>query len=365
MTAGRLVPEKQFPKLVQAFGQIADQVPDWRLRICGEGGQRNEIIRQIRQSDLWDRVELPGAVPDMMTEWPRASVVALTSNAEGYPLVLQEAMAAGVPAVSFDSPSGPREIIEHEVNGLLVGTPVDRRHGRGTAPGRHRHRPAPTPRSRGRAHQPRLGLRHPGRALGRDLRRRACPARPPGSPGGPRHHGAAARRPRPDGGHRRHRRHSRAGTPRHPGARCVRRRRDRSHLARHARPRAPGADRDRADDGTRRVPRGAGGHRCAGVPLAPGPGRERLARAPRHRRRPRHRPARRPDLAGAPRTLAHDRRPSRPDGPGVRGRDPVLGDLPRRGAGGAAAEPVRRPDPPRGRPRSRRRSTGSPSRPCR
>ncbi|MGA8257650.1 MAG: glycosyltransferase family 4 protein, partial [Nocardioides sp.] len=121
MTAGRLVPEKQFPKLVDAFGQIADQVPEWRLRICGEGPQRLELVRQIRKWDLWDRVELPGSLPDMAAEWPKASIAALTSRAEGFPLVVQEAMAAGVPVASFDCPSGPREIIEHETNGLLVG----------------------------------------------------------------------------------------------------------------------------------------------------------------------------------------------------------------------------------------------------
>lgn len=121
MTAGRLVPEKQFPKLVDAFGQVADQIPDWRLRICGEGPQRLDLQRQVRKWDLWDRVELPGRVTDMTAQWPQASVVALTSRTEGFPLVLQEAMAAGVPAVSFDCPSGPREIIEHGVNGLLVG----------------------------------------------------------------------------------------------------------------------------------------------------------------------------------------------------------------------------------------------------
>ncbi|WP_232678910.1 stealth conserved region 3 domain-containing protein [Nocardioides sp. R-C-SC26] len=121
MSAGRLVPEKQFPKLVDAFGQIAHSIPQWRLRICGEGPQRLELVRQIRKWDLWDRVELPGAVPDMTAMWPQASVVALTSRAEGFPLVVQEAMAAGVPVVSFDCPSGPREIIDHEANGLLVG----------------------------------------------------------------------------------------------------------------------------------------------------------------------------------------------------------------------------------------------------
>ncbi len=120
MAAGRLVPEKQLVKLIEAFALIAGELPDWRLRICGDGPNRIELARQVRKRDLWDRVELPGSLPDLAAEWPKASIAALSSRTEGYPLVLQEAMAAGVPAVSFDCPSGPREIIDHEVNGLLV-----------------------------------------------------------------------------------------------------------------------------------------------------------------------------------------------------------------------------------------------------
>ena len=120
MAAGRLVPEKQLVKLIEAFSRVSHELPEWRLRICGDGPSRGELARQVRKRDLWDRVELPGSLPDMAAEWPKASVAALSSRAEGYPLVLQEAMAAGVPAVSFDCPSGPREIIDHDVNGLLV-----------------------------------------------------------------------------------------------------------------------------------------------------------------------------------------------------------------------------------------------------
>lgn len=120
LSAGRLVMEKQFGRLVQAFGEVADRLPDWRLRILGDGPARPEIRRQVRKLGLHDRVELPGSTTDMAGEWARASIAALTSRAEGFPLVVQEAMAAGVPVASFDSPSGPREIIRHEVNGLLV-----------------------------------------------------------------------------------------------------------------------------------------------------------------------------------------------------------------------------------------------------
>ncbi len=121
MTAGRIVPEKQVAKLVQAFGEIADQVPDWRLRVWGEGSQRGEVLRQVRKWGLYDRVELPGTTDQMPAEWAKASICALASRTEGLPLAAQEAMAAGVPVVSFDAASGPREVVEHERTGLLVG----------------------------------------------------------------------------------------------------------------------------------------------------------------------------------------------------------------------------------------------------
>jgi len=120
VAAGRLVGEKQFPRLVQAFGAITDQIPDWRLRILGDGQLRAELLRLIRKLNLYDRVELPGRSADMPSEWAAASMSALTSRIEGLPLVVQEAMAAGVPVTAYDAPSGARALIRHEVNGLLV-----------------------------------------------------------------------------------------------------------------------------------------------------------------------------------------------------------------------------------------------------
>lgn len=120
VAAGRLVGEKQYPQLVEAFGLVADRLPHWRLRIFGEGPGRAEIVRTVRALGLHDRVELPGSTTDLASEWARASVSALTSRAEGFPLVMQEAMAAGVPVVSYDCPSGPRAILDDGVDGLLV-----------------------------------------------------------------------------------------------------------------------------------------------------------------------------------------------------------------------------------------------------
>lgn len=120
VTAGRLAPEKQFEHVVDAFWRIHEQVPGWTLRIWGDGPRADNLAAQVRKLGLEDRVELPGTTDDMTAEWTRASVAVLASRAEGYPLVLQEAMSAGVPPVSYDCPSGPREIITHDVDGLLV-----------------------------------------------------------------------------------------------------------------------------------------------------------------------------------------------------------------------------------------------------
>eukprot|EP01032_Pedospumella_encystans_P029295 gene29295-33085_t len=121
VAAGRLMGEKQYAHLVNAFALVADRLPEWRLRIYGDGPSRFEVMSTVRKLGLWDRVELPGPTTDMATEWAKASICALSSRTEGFPLAAQEAMAAGVPVVSFDSASGPRELVEHERTGLLVG----------------------------------------------------------------------------------------------------------------------------------------------------------------------------------------------------------------------------------------------------
>ncbi len=120
VTAGRLAPEKQFEHLVDAFWRIHEEIPGWTLTIWGDGPRADNLAAQVRKLGLEDRVLLPGSTQDLAAEWARASVAVLASRGEGYPLVLQEAMSAGVPPVSYDCPSGPREMITHDVDGLLV-----------------------------------------------------------------------------------------------------------------------------------------------------------------------------------------------------------------------------------------------------
>ncbi len=118
--AGRLVPAKQFDHLILAFALLSDEFSDWSLRIYGDGPDRRRLERLVRAHRLSDRIELVPSVPTMVNEWAKASIAALTSSGEGLPLVGLESIAAGVPFVSYDCPTGPSDIIIEGHNGLLV-----------------------------------------------------------------------------------------------------------------------------------------------------------------------------------------------------------------------------------------------------
>ena len=110
---GRLDPVKRVPDLVRAVAPIGDRVT---LDIFGDGPDRQRIERQI---DSMGCVALRGAVRRPQEALSEMGLLVLPSEAEGFGLVLIEAMASGVPVIATDAP-GIRDVLRHEVNGLLV-----------------------------------------------------------------------------------------------------------------------------------------------------------------------------------------------------------------------------------------------------
>ncbi|WP_059008620.1 glycosyltransferase family 4 protein [Streptomyces specialis] len=120
VAAGRLRPQKGFDLLIPAFGQAVEAYPDWQLRIFGTGNKQPRLRRLIEEHHLYNHVFLMGRTDEMDEELAKASMYVLSSRYEGLPMVMIEAMAHGLPVVSFDCPTGPSDVITDGKEGLLV-----------------------------------------------------------------------------------------------------------------------------------------------------------------------------------------------------------------------------------------------------
>jgi glycosyltransferase involved in cell wall biosynthesis len=120
IAAGRLNPRKAFDRLLRAWARIAHEWPDWRLDIFGTGPDRDALKRLAADLGISDSAQLRGHSANMPQELATASVFAMTSRREGFPMVLLEAMSVGLPVVSYDCPTGPRDVITDGVDGYIV-----------------------------------------------------------------------------------------------------------------------------------------------------------------------------------------------------------------------------------------------------
>lgn len=122
VSVGRLDPQKDQTLLIEAFSILAARYPDWTLRIVGEGVLRPVLEEKIEASGLAGRVELPGIVRDVASEYARAEMFVLPSLYESFGLTTAEAMASGLPVIGFSDCPGTNELVIDGRTGILVGS---------------------------------------------------------------------------------------------------------------------------------------------------------------------------------------------------------------------------------------------------
>lgn len=119
LAVGALKSEKNYPLLLHALSQVRELMPA-SLLILGDGPLREKLERQIVEMGLGDAVVLAGFTTDPWPYFAAADLFVLSSDTEGLPTVLIEALHADLPIVSTDCPNGPREILDHGAYGVLV-----------------------------------------------------------------------------------------------------------------------------------------------------------------------------------------------------------------------------------------------------
>ncbi|MFD5796831.1 glycosyltransferase family 4 protein [Streptomyces diastatochromogenes] len=120
VSAGRMHPIKRYDLLIRAFAELAEEFPDWQLRIYGDGGEAGRLRGLVTELGLTGRVLFMGGFSPIESEWAKGSIAAVTSSAESFGMTLVEAMRCGLPVVSTDCPVGPREILADGEDGFLV-----------------------------------------------------------------------------------------------------------------------------------------------------------------------------------------------------------------------------------------------------
>lgn len=121
VSVGRMDLNKNHKLIIDAFYQISEDFPDVKLVLYGDGEEREKLIKYVENGPCKERIIMPGAVTDIKEKIQKAKLFVLSSNTEGMPNALMEALALGIPSISTDCPcGGPKMLMEGKENGILV-----------------------------------------------------------------------------------------------------------------------------------------------------------------------------------------------------------------------------------------------------
>lgn len=122
LSVGRLIQTKHFDLLIKIFSKVKNQM--WKLVIVGGNSSQydgmSSLKNLIKEKNLDDKVFLTGTVTDVQSWYQKSKIFAFPSSSEGFPNVIGEAMAAGLPVIAFDCIAGPSELIDDGKNGFLI-----------------------------------------------------------------------------------------------------------------------------------------------------------------------------------------------------------------------------------------------------
>lgn len=119
ITVGRLTYQKGYDRLIKVWCGIEQKFPEWQLHIYGNGEDKDMLLTMIENNGL-KNVKIFPPTTEIEDRLLDASIYVMTSRFEGLPMVLLEAMAVGLPLVSFDCKCGPKDVIDDKINGYLI-----------------------------------------------------------------------------------------------------------------------------------------------------------------------------------------------------------------------------------------------------
>ena len=120
IAVGRLVYQKGFDRLIEIWKEVHKKYPEWKLTIYGDGPLKGKLNKMISECRLKDVIKICEPTKEIYEKYLESSILLMTSHYEGLPMVMLEAMEAGLPIVSFDFKCGPKDVIQEGENGFII-----------------------------------------------------------------------------------------------------------------------------------------------------------------------------------------------------------------------------------------------------